>query len=84
MRKLALPRLIDDHLRLGGVDGKGLLAEHMLAGAQAGERVLFVHGVGRGHIDGVDLGVGGQRLIAGVAVADAKLITETVGALLVA
>ena len=56
--------------RIGGRRRQGLLAEHMLAGAQGAQRPLGMHGIGQGNINGVDVRIVQQRVIAAVAVGD--------------
>ncbi len=54
---------------LGGVVGEGLLAEHVLARLERGDRPLRVQTVGQRVVDGVDVGIGEQ---VGVGVEDAR------------
>ena len=70
----------------GGVEGQGLLAEHRLAGVEAEQGVLEVPAVGAGHVDHVDVGVGGQRgvVAVGARVGRAVLGEERAGPLDVA
>lgn len=57
-----------EHL-LGLVDGDGggFFAEYVFAGAQGFEGPVVVQGVGQTDVDGLDLGIGEQVVVAGVA-----------------
>ena len=46
----------------GGVDGQGLLADHVLARGQGRGRQVGVQVVGRAHVDDVDVGARGEDL----------------------
>ena len=74
----------DDGFGLGCIDGKGLLAEHGLAGFETENRIVFVKGMGGGHVHRVDVGIGAEGLVRGVAVGGTVLVGKGVGALLIA
>jgi hypothetical protein len=52
---------------LGGVDGEGLFAEDMLAGAQGEHDIVEVVRVRRGDVDDVDVGVCDEGLVRAVS-----------------
>lgn len=82
--QLLLAGHVAQHLELLGVDGEGLLAQHVLAGLERKHRVLEVVRVRRRDVDDVHVGVGHQLLIAAVGGAgtrNARLIDEMLGAL---
>ena len=72
-----------DHLtRLGGVEREGLLAQHVFAGIERGDRHGMVVAVRRGDVDDVDVGIGEQRLVGAVRVRDLEPCREVVGGVL--
>jgi hypothetical protein len=72
----------DQLLRLGGVHRERLLDQHRLARAQREQRVRVVHRVRRADVDGVDLRVGDERLVARVPVGHAEALAELLRGLL--
>ena len=71
----------DHPLRLGGVEGEGLLAQDVLAGLEASDRIRLVARVRRGHVHRVDVGVLRERPVVVVAPGDVVLVGEGVGSL---
>ena len=67
-------------LGLGRVGRERLLAEHVLAGIEGADGPLGVQPVGQGVVDGLDLRVGQQRLVAGIDMPHALACRESVGA----
>ena len=61
------------------VGGKWLLAQHMLAGFECRDRPLRVEAVGERVVDGVDVGVGDERLVRIADLRHAVLRCERVG-----
>ena len=70
-----LTRLVE----LGGVQGDGLLAKHVLARGQAGAQVGDVGVVRGGDVDGVDVRVGAQLLERTIDARDAMSDGEGLG-----
>lgn len=66
-----LARRAEHGLRLGQREGERLLAQHVLAGLGGVHRPGRVQAVGQRDVDGVDFGVGEQRLVAAVVARDA-------------
>lgn len=61
-----LPSRIHDLLRFLGVDGEGLLAQHVLAGRDGVEAVLLVQRVRRADVHDVDVGIVVDALVVRV------------------
>ena len=74
---------VDHLLTFGGADGHWFFAEDVLACLGGADGVLGVHAVGKGDVDGVDGGVGGDAVEVFVAVdglaGDAVLGGDTLG-----
>ena len=68
-----------ERLRLEAVGADGLLHQDVLVGADAGERLLVVQGVGRGDVDGVDLVAVHELLEGREGVRAAVLLGELAG-----
>ena len=68
---------VERALDLAGRGGERLLAQHVLAGLERADRPLDVQPVGQRDVDGVDVGVGEQRLVGAVRARDAVLVART-------
>jgi hypothetical protein len=79
-----LVRGVRHALRFVGVRGQRLLAQHVLAGAKGSDRPLAVEGVGERVVDGVDLRVRQQGVVALVDAGDPVLARELASSLGVA
>ena len=66
-------------VELGGVEGNGLLAEHVLAGGQSSTQIGDMRVVRRGDIDGVDIRIGVEVLNRFVHLLDAILLGKSLG-----
>ena len=73
-----------DGFGLLGVRGERLLAQHVLAGFERGDRPLRVQPVGQRVVDRVDVGIGDERGVGVVHRRDAVLRRERVGAAAIA
>ncbi len=69
----------DHAFGLSGVQGEGLLAENGLARLQAHQRVRAMKIVRSADINDVDVGIGGQGLVAWVAAGNAMAGAEPFG-----
>ena len=56
-------RGVDEALGIGGVEAEGLLAEHVLAGLEGGDRPVDVEVVGEWVVDRVDVRISEQCLV---------------------
>ena len=63
-----LARRVEHLLALRSGQGEGLFAQNVLAGAQGFDGPLVMQRVGQGVVDGIDGGVGQQRVVAAVNV----------------
>ena len=64
-------------VKLGRVEGNGLLAEHVLAGGQRGTQIGDMRIVRRGDIDGVDVRIGVEVLNRFIDLLDAILLGKS-------
>ena len=76
---IVAPRRLDDGHSLGVVEREGLLTQDMLAGLGGLDRPLRVLGMGGGDVDGLDIRVGQQRIVAAVATWDVEGVAESIG-----
>ena len=72
-------RHVGQRLGLGGVEGHGLLDQHVLAGLDRLNRERHVQVVRRRDVDRVDLGVGQHRLVRPVHPGNAELRGRNLG-----
>ena len=66
-------------VELSGIEGNGLLAEHVLTSCQSGSQVGDMRVVRRGDIDGVDVRIGVEVLDRLVHLLDAILLGKSLG-----
>ena len=66
-------------IEFGGIEGNGLLAEHVLASCQSSTQIGDMRVVRRGDIDGVDIRIGVEVLNRFVHLLDAILLGKSLG-----
>lgn len=64
--EVLLPGFLNQEFELFGVGREGFFAEDVFAGFEAEHGVLVVVAVGRGDVDDVDVGVGGELFVGAV------------------
>ena len=79
-KNVVLSRRVNDRHRFGVIQCQRFFAENMLTGLGGLEAPLNVRGVGRCDVDGLNLGIGEQRVVSAVATRYVVFCDEFIGA----